>query len=337
MTENDLKSAIKAVAGAKGVAQLEKLRLKYLGRKGELTEALSGIGKLPAGKRAAAGKFLNQARASLEAAITKRGQALAKASLSTEAEQPLDLTAPVKKLSLGHYHPIKQLEKELVQIFWQLGFAVAEGPEIENDWYNFEALNVPADHPARDMHDTFYLENGAIPRTHTSPVQVRYMESHKPPIRIIAPGNAYRNEDEDATHLWAHKQIEGLVVDEGITLSDLKGTLEYMLKALLGESAQLKLLPNYFPFTEPSMEVHVSCVFCSGKDPQCFTCRGVGWIELGGCGMVHSQVLRNVDIDPTKYSGFAFGFGIDRMTAIRHQIPDARLLWRPDLRFLEQF
>jgi phenylalanyl-tRNA synthetase alpha chain len=212
------------------------------------------------------------------------------------------------------------------------------GPEIETDWYCFEALNIGPGHPARDMQDTFYLEDGAIPRTHTSTVQIRHMEQHKPPIRIIAPGKVYRNEDEDATHIWSFRQVEGLAVDKDISLSDLKGTLEYMLKGLFGEDTELRLRPNYFPYTEPSVEMDASCMICDEQSRyKCRTCKGTGWVELGGAGMVHPQVFRNVGIDPEVYQGFAFGFGLERIAAIKYQLPDLRDLWRPNLKFLEQF
>jgi phenylalanyl-tRNA synthetase alpha chain len=254
------------------------------------------------------------------------------------ASGPLyDLSAPSKLAKLGHYHPVEELQKQLIEIFWQIGFVVADGPEVETNWYNFEALNIPKDHPARDLQDTFYLENGTVPRTHTSSVQIRYMEANKPPIRIIAPGKVYRNEDEDTTHIWCFRQLEALVVDEGITLADLKGTLLYMLQSLFGKQTKLQLRPNYFPYVEPAVEMDASCVACRQNDPDCRLCKGTGWIELGGAGMVHPQVLKNVGIDPKRYSGFAFGFGIERMAAVKYGVDDVRQFWRPDFRFLEQF
>ncbi|MBI4100997.1 phenylalanine--tRNA ligase subunit alpha [Candidatus Microgenomates bacterium] len=325
ISNKDIESALKEVAKADKQQAVEKLRLKYLGRGGVITKALRGVGALPPAKRAAAGKLANQAKNSIEQAIARRVEELEQAQIEKVAERPLDLTAPAPGPRLGHLHPVQSLQQELIQVFWQLGFSVAEGPEVETDWYNFEALNIAADHPARDMQDTFYLESGAVVRTHTSPVQIRYMEEHKPPIRIIAPGKTYRNEDEDATHLWAFHQVEGLVVDERVTLADLKGTLTYMLQAIFGTSAKLRLVPSYFPYTEPSLEVLARL-----NDE-------ADWLELAGAGMVHPKVLRNVGIDPDKYSGFAFGIGLERIAAIKYGVSDIRYFWRPNLRFLEQF
>lgn len=338
ITERDIKKAIEQIAQAESADQLDELRRQYLGRKGKVTAALRSIKDLPEGKRAKAGQLANKAADKIEEALKSRQSELTRARVENESkEHPLDLTAPGEGHQLGYLHPLEDLQQELIHIFWQLGFSVVEGPEIESDWYNFEALNIPADHPARDMQDTFYLENGAIPRTHTSSVQIRHMENNKPPIRIIAPGRVYRNEDEDATHVWAFHQIEGLVVDEGISLADLKGTLLYMLKGMFGEDTEVRLRPNYFPYTEPSLEADASCVVCERQTADCKTCKGTGWVELLGAGMVHPQVLRNVGIDPRKYSGFAFGFGLERAAAIKHQVADLRDFWRPDLRFLEQF
>jgi phenylalanyl-tRNA synthetase alpha chain len=244
---------------------------------------------------------------------------------------------------LGHHHPVALLLEDLTDIFWQMGYQVVDGPEVETEWYNFEALNLDADHPARDTQDTFYLEGGNLPRTHTSSVQIRHMELHKDklPIRIVAPGKVYRNEDEDARHSWIFHQIEGLVVDEGITLADLKGTLEAMLHGVLGEGTKLRLRPNYFPYTEPSVEMDATCIICDGsgtiEEVNCKMCGGTGWLELGGAGMVHPQVLRNAGIDPEKYSGFAFGFGPERIAALKYGVDDVRDFWRPNLNFLEQF
>lgn len=330
-----LEVAIQSIEGASNQNELEALRVKYLGRKGVATEALRQVGSLPADQRAKAGAKANSAQHQIEQTIAKVKQDLLARRVEREAKDtPIDLTAP-QPFNLGHDHPVNSLIRDVIQIFWQMGFQVAEGPEIETQWYNFEALNIPLDHPARDMQDTFYLDNNLLPRTHTSGVQVRYMEANKPPIRIIAPGKVYRNEDEDPTHLWMFHQIEGLVVDKGISLGDLKGTLTAMLKGLLGDETQLRLRPSYFPYTEPSVEVDATCVICKGKG--CRTCAGTGWIELGGAGMVHPEVLLRVGIDPSVYSGFAFGFGPERIAAIKYQIPDIRYFWRPDIRFLEQF
>lgn len=338
MTEQEIKTAIKAIESAQDTGALEQLRLKYLGRKGTVTAGLRGISKLPEGKRATAGKKLNEAKQRLQQAVDKRTQELRTQQLAAENEVTVDLTRPGIGPKLGHLHPVEDLQYDVIRLFWQLGFQVASGPEVETDWYCFEALNIGPDHPARDMQDTFYLESGSIPRTHTSSVQIRYMEQHKPPIRIIAPGRVYRNEDEDATHIWSFRQVEGLVVDQDVSLGDLKGTLEYMLKGLFGDATELRLRPNYFPYTEPSVEMDGSCMICDeATRGECRVCKGTGWVELGGAGMVHPQVLRNVGVDSETYTGFAFGFGLERIAAIKYGIPDLRDMWRPNLTFLEQF
>ncbi len=337
LSKSDLNTYLKAIESAKSDSELESIRIKLLGKKGVVTLAVRSLGDLKAADKPKVGKQLNTIKASLTNAIKARQNALVSERLAAESENYIDLTAPGGGHELGHPHPLKELQKQLIEVFRSIGFEIASGPEIETDWYNFEALNIPAGHPARDMQDTFYLKNGAIPRTHTSSVQIRYMETHRPPIRIIAPGNVYRNEDEDATHLWAFQQIEGLVVDENISLAELKGTLLYMFRSIAGKDINVSLRPSYFPYVEPALEVYVTCMICKGKDPDCRTCKGTGWIEMLGAGMVHPQVLRNVGIDPEKYSGFAFGGGLERIAALMYQIPDIRYLWRPDLRFLEQF
>lgn len=312
------------IYNAQTLTELEGVRVRLLGRKGELTERLRGVGQLPAEQRAAAGQEANQLRRQVEEWLAERERELKLAAVNQAAARPLDLTVPGAALGMGHRHPVSLVLDELVQIFWQMGYQVAEGPEIETDWYNFEALNLGKDHPARDMQDTFYLEGGNLPRTHTSSVQIRYMEQNQPPIRIVAPGKVHRNENEDVTHSWIFHQLEGLVVDEGISIADLKGTLYQMLQGVLGEGTELRLRPNYFPYTEPSVEM-------DARQP------GGEWLELGGAGMVHPQVLRNVGLDPEKYSGFAFGFGPERIAALKYGVNDVREFWRPDFRFLDQF
>ncbi len=327
ISQTELKAVLARIRAAKSPKEIEKLRLEYLGRKGIISAALHKIGKAKPAERAKLGQRANAAKREISKALADAVKASERAQIEVEQQdkQAIDLTAPGTGPKRGHLHPVEELQRELIQVFWQIGFAVAQGPEIETDWYNFEALNIPADHPARDMQDTFYLENGAIPRTHTSSVQIRHMEQNQPPIRIIVPGKVYRNEDEDATHIWSFSQLEGLAVDETITLGDLKGTLLYMLKSLFGEAAELRLRPNYFPYTEPSVEM-------DGRMN-----KNSPWLELGGAGMVHPKVLRNVGIDPKRYSGFAFGFGIERMAAIKYGVDDLRQFWRPNLKFLEQF
>lgn len=325
------------------LTELENLRVAYLGRSGEVTEMLKSVGKLPAGERAAAGQQANALRVELEAALAARSAQLSAAAVDTELAVPIDVTAPGTAAKLGHRHPVSVVLDELVDLFWQMGYQVAQGPEVETEWHNFEALLVGKDHPARDMQDTFYLEEANLPRTHTSGMQIRYMQEHKEdlPIRIIAPGKVYRNEDEDARHSWSFYQIEGLVVDTDISLSDLKGTLEQMMRGILGDATKVRLRSNYFPYTEPSVEMDATCVICSGSGKlgplTCHLCSGTGWLELGGAGMVHPQVLRNVGIDPEIYSGFAFGFGPERLAAIKYGVDDVREFWRPNFKFLEQF
>lgn len=332
---------LKQIAHASDEAALEELRVRVVGRKGMLTAMLKAIGDLPAAERAAAGAQANQQRVQFEAALQQRRiqlQAQAETSLAA-----IDVTAPGQTPQLGHRHPVSLVLSELEDVFWQMGYQVVDGPEVETEWYNFEALLVGKDHPARDMQDTFYLKGGNLPRTHTSAVQIRYMLEHHDdlPIRIVAPGKVYRNEDEDARHSWSFYQIEGLVVDEGITIGDLKGTLEAMMRGVLGDSTKIRLRANYFPYTEPSVEMDATCVACGGsgrtENSACHLCTGTGWLELGGAGMVHPQVFRNVGIDPDKYSGFAFGFGPERIAAIKYNVPDVREFWRPNFKFLEQF
>jgi phenylalanyl-tRNA synthetase alpha chain len=331
MNEQDVQQAKDRIHAAKSHNDLEVLRLEYLGRKGSVSLMLANVGKLPQRERARAGAKANQARGEIEAALASRKAGLSGASAG--GDQPIDLTAPVPA-KYGHAHPVNQVTDELIKVFWQMGYNVVDGPEVESDWYNFEALNMPEAHPARAMQDTFYLEEGNLPRTHTSGVQVRYMESHEPPIRVISPGKVYRNEDEDTRHSWMFYQVEGLVVDKGITLADLKGTLLAMMQGALGADTQLRLRPSYFPYTEPSVEMDATCIICGGKG--CKTCSGTGWLELGGAGMVHPDVLRRVNIDPEIYSGFAFGFGPDRIAMLKYGVADIREFWRPDLRFLRQ-
>jgi phenylalanyl-tRNA synthetase alpha chain len=332
-----------AIASAETLAELERLRVEYLGRHGIVTAQLRAVGELPQDQRATAGAEANRLREQVAGAFERRQQVLQAAGWEGVLAQSVDLTAPGTKLQLGHRHPVMTVLDELVDVFWQMGYQVAEGPEVETEWHNFEALLVGKDHPARDLQDTFYLEEAHLPRTHTSTVQIRYMEAHRDelPIRIIAPGKVYRNEDEDPRHAWSFHQLEGLVVDEGISLGDLKGTLEAMMRGILGDDVKMRLRPNYFPYTEPSVEMDATCVMCHGTGKiggeVCRLCDGTGWLELGGAGMVHPQVLRNVGIDPVRYSGFAFGFGPERLATLRYNVGDVREFWRPNFIFLEQF
>lgn len=340
LTSAEMLAAVDACVSLK---ELEALRVAYLGRNGLVTDRLKALGGLPIGERAAAGLQANALRQQLESALVVKHQQLQDLALESELADPLDVTAPGDQPKLGHRHPVSVILDELTDLFWQMGYQVAEGPEIETEWHNFEALLVGKDHPARDMQDTFYLEGAHLPRTHTSGIQIRYMQEHKAdlPIRIIAPGKVYRNEDEDSRHSWSFYQIEGLVVDKGISLADLKGTLEQMMRGVLGEGTKVRLRSNYFPYTEPSVEMDATCVICAGtgllSGLPCHLCSGTGWLELGGAGMVHPQVLRNVGIDPEVYSGFAFGFGPERLAAIKYGVDDVREFWRPNFKFLEQF
>lgn len=334
---------LQAIESSANSSELERLRIEYLGRSGTVTGVLKAVGALPGAERAVAGKHANMLRLEIESALHAKGQQLTTAEVEASFAVPLDITAPGRQLKIGHRHPVSVVLDDLIDLFWQMGYQVAEGPEIETEWYNFEALLVGKDHPARDMQDTFYLEGGHLPRTHTSGIQIRYMQEHKDdlPIRIVAPGKVYRNEDEDARHSWSFFQIEGLVVDKGISLGDLKGTLEQMMRGVLGDQTKIRLRSNYFPYTEPSVEMDATCVICVGSGMlvggNCHLCGGTGWLELGGAGMVHPQVLRNVGIDPTLYSGFAFGFGPERLAAIKYGVDDVREFWRPNFKFLEQF
>ncbi len=317
-------------------ADLEQIKIKYLGKKGELTAVLRGMGALSAEERPVVGQLANEVRASIEAAIKEKMQAEQAKQLEEKLKaEKLDVTMPGKAAPVGHIHPLTRVQRELEDVFIGMGFSIVEGPEVELDYYNFQALNIPENHPARDTQDTFYITDNILLRSQTSPVQVRTMEQQKPPIRIISPGRVYRSDALDATHSPLFHQLEGLVVDKGITMGDLKGTLEIFAKRLFGEKTQIRFRPHHFPFTEPSAEVDVSCFVCGGKG--CRLCKGEGWIEILGAGMVHPFVLSNCGIDPEVYSGFAFGLGIERITMTKYGIDDIRLFYENDERFLEQF
>ena len=317
-------------------ADIEALRIRYLGKKGELTAVLRGMGKLSPEERPIMGQHANEVRAQIEEQLTKRAGELKAAAMEGRLRrEKLDVTVPGEKVYMGHLHPLTKMRRELEDIFSGMGFSIAEGPEVETDYYNFQALNTPTDHPARDTQDTFYITDNVLLRSQTSPVQVRTMEHMRPPIRIISPGRVYRSDTMDATHSPLFHQLEGLVVDEGITMGDLKGTLEKFAQLMFGEETRVRFRPHHFPFTEPSAEVDVSCFQCGGKG--CRLCKGEGWIEILGAGMVHPNVLRGCNIDPTKYSGFAFGMGIERIFMLKHHVDDLRYLYENDVRFLAQF
>ncbi len=340
MLQDDLNriraEATAQLAGASGKKELEELRVRYLGKKGEVTAILKQMGKLSPEERPVVGKLANEVRAAIEEALEARTSALSAAAFEEKLKsEKLDVTLPGRRPVLGHKHPLSLALDELKEIFLGMGFSIAEGPEVEYDYYNFEALNIPKGHPARDEQDTFYVNDKVLLRTQTSPMQVRTMEQQRPPIRVIAPGRCYRSDALDATHSPLFHQIEGLVVDKGITFAHLKGTLETFIKQLYGEDSVIRFRPHHFPFTEPSAEVDVQCFHCHGEG--CRLCKGEGWIEILGGGMVHPKVLQNCNIDPEVYSGFAFGIGLERITMRKYNIDDIRLFYENDVRFLGQF
>ena len=317
-------------------ATLESLRVKYLGKKGELTAVLRGMGKLTPEERPIVGQLANEVRAEIEAAITETKANLGAKALEAKLKaEKLDVTMPGKSTRVGHRHPLTLVMRDLEDIFIGMGFSIVEGPEVEYDYYNFQALNIPENHPARDTQDTFYITDNILLRSQTSPVQARTMEKQQPPIRIISPGRVYRSDAMDATHSPLFHQLEGLVVDKGITMGDLKGMLETFAKTEFGEDTKIRFRPHHFPFTEPSAEVDISCFMCGGKG--CRLCKGEGWIEILGAGMVHPNVLSMCGIDPEVYSGFAFGMGIERIAMLKYHIDDIRHFYENDVRFIEQF
>lgn len=325
--------------GGEASAALEKLndiRVNILGKKGELTAVLKGMKDVAPEDRPKVGQMVNDTRAEIEAALEKAKKKMERAMREAAMKaEVIDVTLPAKKNEVGHRHPNFIVLEEVERIFVGMGYEVVEGPEIEKDYYNFEALNIPADHPAKDEQDTFYINGDILLRTQTSPVQVRTMEQKKPPIRMLAPGRVFRSDEVDATHSPSFHQIEGMVIDKGITFADLKGTLQEFARELYGPETKVKFRPHHFPFTEPSAEMDVSCFKCGGKG--CRFCKGEGWIEILGCGMVHPKVLRMSGIDPEEYSGFAFGMGLERISLLKYEIDDMRLLYENDIRFLKQF
>ena len=328
--------AIEAIKNAVDETSIEEIRVKYLGKKGELTAILKQMGSLSPEERPKMGQLVNEAKQELETLITAKKEELkAQATEQKLKEETIDITMPAKELKSGKLHPLNTVLDDMINIFQSMGFDVVDGPEVETDHYNFECLNVPADHPARDMQDTFYLAENLLLRTQTSAAQIRTMETRKPPIRVICPGRVFRADEVDATHSPVFHQIEGLVVDKGVTMCDLKGVLEQFAHEIYGSDTKVKFRPSFFPFTEPSVEVDVTCSECGGKG--CRVCKGSGWIEILGAGMVHPNVLRSCGIDPEEYSGFAFGIGLDRLTTTRYKISDIRLLFENDKRFLDQF
>jgi phenylalanyl-tRNA synthetase alpha chain len=340
--------ALAEILAARDLAALDGARVAYLGKKGSLTAILRGLGQLSAEERPEVGRVSNDVRVAVETALeARRAELSADALRAKVAADAIDVSLPGRRHIPGREHLIEQITREVTEIFIGLGYRVAEGPQVELDYYNFEALNTPPDHPARGLADTFYVrdlsgeqaavsgESDVLLRTHTSPVQVRVMERQPPPIYILAPGKVYRRDIADPSHLPQFTQVEGLVVDEGITFGDLKGTLDHFCRAMFGEDRRTRFRPHFFPFTEPSAEVDVSCGICAGEG--CRFCKGTGWLEILGCGMVDPNVFGYVGIDPERYSGFAFGIGVERIAALKYDLPDLRMLVEGDMRFLRQF
>lgn len=331
-------SAISALANASNEAELDAIRVKFLGKKGELTGILKQMGGLSPEERPIIGQLANKVRSEIEECLENAISTVKEKAMEQQLKaEKVDVTMPGVHTKKGGLHPLNIVLNDMIDIFRSMGFDVVDGPEFETEFYNFEALNVPADHPARDMQDTFYVGENLLLRTQTSSAQIRTMTTKKPPIKVICPGRVYRADEVDATHSPVFHQIEGLVVDKGITMCDLKGTLEEFAKEIYGDDTKVKFRPSFFPFTEPSVEVDVSCPECRGEKDSCRVCKGTGWIEILGAGMVHPNVLKHCGIDPEEYTGFAFGIGLDRLTTTRYKISDIRALFENDQRFLEQF
>jgi phenylalanyl-tRNA synthetase alpha chain len=335
----DLPSLVDAarveIGACASIDDLEQVRVRLLGKKGVITEQLKSLGAMDPEAKKAAGARINAAKSAITGALDARRAELDAQVLAAQlASDSIDVTLPGRGQPIGGLHPLTRVRRRIEQIFRAAGFSVADGPDIEDDWHNFEALNIPANHPARAMHDTFYFPDGRLLRTHTSPVQIRVLEEQKPPIRVIVPGRVYRM-DSDMTHTPMFNQVEGLVIDEGITFANLKAVLHGFMQALFERDVKMRLRPSYFPFTEPSAEVDISCVACGGSG--CRVCKQTGWLEVAGCGVVHPNVLKAVNIDPEKYTGYAFGMGIDRLTMLRYDVGDIRMYFENDLRFLRQF
>ncbi len=329
------KAALLEVEQAPGLRELDDYRVKYLGRKGVLTEILRGLAEASAEERPLIGKVANEVKQAISDAIDARKELLdAKEAEQIAQRDALDLSLPGRRPRKGHKHLISQVTEEVVDILTQLGFQIAAGPEIETEYYNFESLNIPADHPARDSHDTFFVRPGVVLRTHTSPVQMRVMESNRPPVAVVVPGKVYRV-DNDASHSPMFNQVEGLLVDRGVTFADLKGTLMFFVHRLFGPDIQVRFRPSFFPFTEPSAEIDISCTVCRGSG--CRVCKMSGWLEIGGCGMVHPNVFRYAKYDPEEFTGYAFGMGLDRIAMLKHRVNNIFHFFENDLRFLERF
>ncbi|WP_282173622.1 phenylalanine--tRNA ligase subunit alpha [Cytobacillus firmus] len=330
--------ALDKISTAADLKELNDIRVSYLGKKGPITEVLKGMGKLSAEERPKMGALANEVRDSIAAGIEKKQKHLEEAAVQEKlAAEKIDVTLPGRPVKSGNHHPLTRIIEEIEDLFIGMGYTVAEGPEVEKDYYNFEALNLPKGHPARDMQDSFYITEDILLRTHTSPVQARTMEKHegKGPVKIICPGKVYRRDNDDATHSHQFMQIEGLVVDENIRMTDLKGTLQVFAKKMFGDDREIRLRPSFFPFTEPSVEMDISCKICGGKG--CSVCKGTGWIEILGAGMVHPNVLEMAGFDSKKYTGFAFGMGPERIAMLKYGVDDIRHFYTNDVRFLKQF
>lgn len=329
-------ASIAEIAQANGLKALEECRVRWLGRKGAVTEVLRGLSQATAEERPALGKAANELKLAIKQAIDDRHDELEKADGGQDGAkgERIDFSLPGRRPPRGHLHLVSQVANEMVDIFTELGFQVATGPDIETEYYNFDSLNTPADHPARDVHDTFFIKPGVVLRTHTSPVQMRIMEKTPPPVAIVVPGRVYRI-DNDASHSPMFYQLEGLLVDEGVSFADLKGTLVHFIHRLFGPNTKLRFRPHFFPFTEPSAEVDISCSVCKGSG--CRLCKNSGWVEILGCGMVHPEVFRYANYDYEQYTGFAFGMGVERIALLKHRVNSIQHLYENDLRFLEQF
>ncbi len=330
-----MSQARESIGQADDLSSLDQVRVRFLGKKGEITALMQSLGKLPAEQRRASGQLINNAKQALQQLIEARREVLQQAALAARlAAEAVDVTLPGRGQEVGGLHPVSRTLQRIEGLFSQLGFEVAEGPEIEDDYHNFEALNIPEWHPARAMHDTFYIDEHTVLRTHTSPVQIRVMEERQPPLRVIAPGRVYRC-DSDLTHTPMFHQVEGLLVDEHVTFADLKGLLDEFLRNFFEQDLAVRFRPSYFPFTEPSAEADIQCVMCGGEG--CRVCSHTGWLEVLGCGMVHPRVFEHVKVDTEKFTGFAFGMGVERLAMLRYGVNDLRLFFENDLRFLRQF
>ncbi len=329
------RQALEAFAAVVSEDELEQARITYLGRHGELRDVMQGLGSVPAEQRPELGRLANEVSRQIEQSFAQRREQLAAAATDEAAGETVDVTLPGRAPRVGKQHPLLATLDEMIEIFLGLGFTVAEGPEVENYYYSFEALNYPEFHPAMDEQMTFYIGEDVLLRSQTSPVQIRVMEQQQPPVRIVAPGRCFRRDTVDATHCHTFYQLEGLLVDEGVTFADLKGTLEVFAREMFGPSCHMRFRPDFFPFTEPSAEISLTCIICGGEG--CRVCSQTGWLEIGGSGMVDPDVLAGVGYDTEKYTGYAFGFGVERLAMLRHGIDDIRLFYTGDMRFLRQF